>query len=774
MTAGEIEAELQKILQSAAFQNAPRHSRFLSFVVRKALSGQSDQIKEYVIGLEVFDRPQDYDPGSDPIVRAEARRLRARLADYYREAGLHDLIQIDLPKGGYAPIFSRRNGRSTGASLSGAMLRHVPQISNRHWPWKWVLAVVALAAIAGATIYWQVRKSRAVPLAATDSVVLADFTNSTGDAVFNGTLQQALTLQLAKSPLLNVLSPARMRETLAQMGRPADSPVTRDDAREICQRTGGKLVLEGSIDRLGSEYVVGLRALNCSTGEQVAGDQERAPRKEKVLDALASAAAKMRGRLGESLASVQSTPIQAGTTTTSLEALKFYTDGVNAQNSGTDASSIPFFNRAIELDPDFAMAYAARGMVYRDMGEEGLSNENFTKAFELRSHTTEVEGFRISAFYYSYVTGELLKANEYYQIWADRYPNDAVPHANWAINCNALGEYDKAVKESVDAIRIEPGEGPPYGNLVGFYTAVKQLNKARETYELALTRKLDGIALRGNRYGVAFLEKDSATMESLMKWASDKPGVNDLFLSLQSDTEAFYGHLQQARDTSNRAVQSAMRNGQKESAALRLLDSALREVEFGNSEVARQQANRALFLVPTPSVQILAAVILARAGDAATARKLADGLEKRYPLNTPFNGYWLPTIRAAIDLSGKAPANAVEVLEAASPYELGQPDPTVGLGGLLYPPYLRGQTYLQLGKGLQAAAEFQKLIDNWGVLQNAPLGALARLQLGRAQAMAGDTAAARKSYRDFLGLWKDADPDVPVLQQAKAEYSKLP
>ena len=613
-----------------------------------------------------------------------------------------------------------------------------------------------------------------MPLAATDSVVLADFTNSTGDAVFNGTLQQALTLQLAKSPLLNVLSPARMRETLAQMGRPADSPVTRDDAREICQRTGGKLVLEGSIDRLGSEYVVGLRALNCSTGEQVAGDQERAPRKEKVLDALASAAAKMRGRLGESLASVQSTPIQAGTTTTSLEALKFYTDGVNAQNSGTDASSIPFFNRAIELDPDFAMAYAARGMVYRDMGEEGLSNENFTKAFELRSHTTEVEGFRIAAFYYSYVTGELLKANEYYQIWADRYPNDAVPHANWAINCNALGEYDKAVKESVDAIRIEPGEGPPYGNLVGFYTAVKELDKARETYELALTRKLDGIALRGNRYGVAFLEKDSATMESLMKWASDKPGVNDLFLSLQSDTEAFYGHLQQARDTSNRAVQSAMRNGQKESAALRLLDSALREVEFGNSEVAKQQANRALFLAPTPSVQILAAVILARAGDAATARKLADGLEKRYPLNTPFNGYWLPTIRAAIDLSGKAPANAVEVLEAASPYELGQPDPTVGLGGLLYPPYLRGQAYLQLGKGLQAAAEFQKLIDNWGVLQNAPLGALARLQLGRAQAMAGDTAAARKSYRDFLGLWKDADPDVPVLQQAKAEYLKLP
>ncbi len=771
----EVLAALQRILSSPDFANAARSRDFLQFVVAKTVAGEGDTIKEYLIGAEAFGRPSDYDPRNDPIVRVEAGRLRSRLADYYSGSGANDLIRIDLPKGSYVPVFSRRNGQVSAPSLStaephalvdtaAAPLFAGAKTMPRRRQWPWVLAVAALAAILCTTIYLQIRKKRAVPLTSRDSIVLADFTNSTGEAVFDGTLQQALILQLSKSPFIEVLSPARVRETLTQMGRPANSPVTREVAREICQRTADKLVLQGSIDRLGTEYVVGLRALNCATGEQVAGDQERAARKEKVLDALAGAAGGMRGRLGESLATVQSKWVQPGTSTPSLEALKFYSDGIDAQNSGTDASSIPFFNRAIELDPNFAVAYAALGMVYRDMGEEGLSNQNFTKAFELRSSSSEVESFRISAFYYSYVTGELLKANEYYQLWADRYPNDAVPHANWAINCNALGEYDKAIKESLEALRIEPGVGPALGNLVGFYTSVKRLDKAKETYDLALSRKLDGIAVRGNRYGVAFLEKDNATMESLLKWAADKPGVNDLFLSLQADTDAFYGHLQQARNGSDRATESALRNGLKESAALRLLDSALREVEFGNPELARSQANRALSLAPTPSVQILAAVILARSGDTATARKLLSSLEKRYPLNTPFNGYWLPTIHAAIFLASKAPADAVEALEAASPYELGQPDPTVGVGGLLYPVYLRGQAYLKLGKGAQAAAEFQKVLDAWGIVQNAPFGALARLGMGRAQAMMGDNTAARTSYNDFFVLWKDADPDIPVLR----------
>lgn len=779
----EIEAALLRILSSPDFANATRSRRFLDFVVGKTLAGEGETIKEYLIGAEAFGRPADYDPRNDPIVRVEAGRLRSRLADYYKSVGTQDPIQIDLPKGSYVPVFSRRNGRITAFGLSasepqgGTVAATVPlsdsQTTRRHRSWMWMLAALALAIAVGTTIAFQLRKAHRQPLSSADTLVLADFNNKTGDAVFDGTLQQALILELTKSPSLNILSPTRAHETLAQMGRPATAAVTREAAREICQRTARKLVLEGSIDRLGSEYVVGLQALNCSTGEQVAGDQERALRKEKVLDSLARAVARMRGGLGESLSAVQSKWIQPSTSTPSLEALKFYSDGIDTQNSGTDASSIPLFKHAIEFDSNFASAYSALGMVYRDMGEEALANQNFTKAFELRSGASEVEAFRISAFYYSYVTGELLKANEYYQLWADRYPNDAVPHANWAINCNALGEYDKAVKETVDAIRIEPGLGPALGNLIGFYTAVKRLDRARETYDLALSRQLDGIAVRGNRYGVAFLEKDTATMESLLKWASDKPGVNDLFLSLQADTDAFYGHLQRARDGSNQAAQAALRNGQKESAALRLLDAALREVEFGYPEVARTHAHHALALAPSPSVQILAAVILARSGDTGSARKLASSLEKQYPLNTPFNGYWLPAIRAAIHLSGKSPAGALEVLEAASPYELGQPDPTVGLGGLLYPAYLRGLAYLQLRQGAQAAAEFQKLTDEWGILQNAPLGALARLELGRARAMTGDPSAARKSYNDFLTLWNDADPDIPILQQARAEYARL-
>ncbi len=299
-----------------------------------------------------------------------------------------------------------------------------------------------------------------------------------------------------------------------------------------------------------------------------------------------------------------------------------------------------------------------------------------------------------------------------------------------------------------------------------------QLAKARETYERGLAKNLDGIALRGNRYGVAFLENDPDTMKSLMKWASDHR-ADDLFLSLQSDTEAFYGRLHKAREYSDQASQAAERDGQKESGALRLLAAALREVEFGNPELAKTESTRDLAQAPTSSVQILAAVILSRSGDEMTAAKLAEDLKTRHPLNTPFNSYWLPTIRSAIELFDNAPADAVQTLEEALPYELGQPDPAVGLGGLLYPAYIRGQAYLQMGEGAKAGAEFQKLVDQWGVVQNSPLGALAHLGVARARALSGDNAAAKTAYQDFLTLWKDADPDIPILKQAKAEYAKL-
>jgi eukaryotic-like serine/threonine-protein kinase len=627
----KIDAALRKILNSPEFVQAIRSSRFLEFVVSKTLSGQGGTIKEYLIGTEAFDRPAGYDPRNDPIVRVEAGRLRSRLADYYRGTGSQDLIQIDLPKGSYAPTFTRRDN---GAAKPGSVESVTPTAPNSAsvrlsaWQtksrWKWAITIVVLAATAAVTFYYWKQHVRL--------------------------------------------------------------------------------------------YSAG---------------------------------------------------------TTSAVALGFYNDGLDVQNTRGDADSITYFNRAIELDPKFALAYAALGMVYRDMGEQEKADANLTKAFQLRSDRAGAEDFRISAFYYSIVTGELQKANEYYQVWSERYPHDAVPRSNWAMNCNALGEYDKAVKETVEALQIGPPGAPAYGNLVGYYTSLKQLAKARETYAQGLAQKLDGAALRGNRYGVAFLDKDQATMDSLMKWAADQPGVNDLFLSLQSDTETFYGRLHKAREYSNRAVQAAERDGQKESAALHLLDAALREVELGNPELAKSESTQALAWAPTPNVQILAAVILARAGDTLTAAKLADRLQEQHRLNTVLNGYWLPTIRGAIDLSSNHPAEALQTLEGALPYELGQPDPSVGVGGLLYPAYIRGQAYLQLGKGAPAATEFQKLVDQWGVMQNSLLGALAHLGVARAYALLGDTAKAKVAYQNFFAIWREADVDIPILVQAKSEYAKL-
>jgi tetratricopeptide (TPR) repeat protein len=807
----KIESEVRKILQSSLFRTAPRHSRFLRFVIDRSLAGEN--IKEYVIGHEVYDRPASYDPRIDSIVRVEAGRLRSKLTDYYLSEGSSDPIRIELPKGTYVPRFflveinalpaavalvadSPRSGLAEGSDAPAIVRQEVPFTSEslpgesplppqqnlspgtfvakrqqRQRRLTWFLAALALAALSTATIFYRLRRTSSAAPSSHQIAVLADLSNSAGDAVFNEPLQQAMILQFANSPL-RILPPAKVNETLAQMGLPANSPVTTGVARELCQRTGSKLVLEGSLSRLDNEYVVGFRALNCLSGEELAGDQERVAQKTKVLDALAKAMRATRARLGESLASLPSKPVQAATTK-SLEALMWYSDGIDAQNANGDEDALKYLNQAIEHDPNFASAYTARGLLYRDMNEGGKSTQDLTKAFQLRSGTSELEQFRISAFYYTFVTGELDRANDVYQLWIARYPNDAVPHYNWALNCNALGEYRKAISETLEGLRIEPTSGPALGNLVGYYASGKQLDRARDTYNHAVSLKLDGAALRGNRYGVAFLDRDAATMENLINWASDKPGFNDLFLSLQSDTDAFYGCLQRARDDSERAAQSAIRNGDKESAAEHLLDAALRESEFGNLHLARTDVARALALATGPNIRILAAVILARSGDATTSRKLLDALKKEYPLSAAFNKYWLPTINAALQLSAKRPTEAVNELNVAIPYELGQPDPTVGVGGLLYPAYLRGQAYLQLREGAKAATEFQKLVDEWGIVQNAPLGVLARLELARAEALMGDKAAARKSYEQLVTLWKGADPDLSKLKEIQVEYATL-
>jgi tetratricopeptide (TPR) repeat protein len=636
--------------------------------------------------------------------------------------------------------------------------------------WKILLpaAIVLIAALVGGGLYLRSRSTTA--LTEKDTIVLADFENATGDPVFDGTLKQALAVDLEQSPFLNILSDRRVAETLKLMGRTSNERVTHDVAKELCLRTGSKAVLAGSISSLGSQYVLSLDAVACSTGDSLAKERAEAGSKEGVLKALDTAAHALRSRLGESLASVQKFDVPVEATTPSLEALKAYSMGITTQRSKGDAEAIPFLKRALELDPNFAIAYTALGVAYSNLGQASAASENAKKGYELRERVSEREKYRISAFYYQYVTGELEKAGQAYELWAKSYSRDMVPHGNLGVMFSTLGQYDKALSQYQEGQRLEPTLFG-YSNIAGTYLNLERPDDAKKLIEQAQANKLDGLVFRITLYGLAFLRGDGAEMERQLAWAAGRPGEEDQMLSIQSDSEAFYGRIVAARDFSRRAVDSAVRSDSKETAALWQVNAALREAEFGNTAQAKQGVATALALAPGRDVRVLSAMTLARAGDSGRAKLLADELEKSNPLNTVLKVYWLPTIRAAIDLNAGNTAQALVSLEAAAPYDLGSPPPTAS--GTLYPPYMRGQAYLAAHNGSAATLEFQKLLDHRGIVVNFPLGALAHLGLARAYALSGDTAKAKTAYQDFLTLWKNADPDIPILKEAKSEYAKL-
>jgi tetratricopeptide (TPR) repeat protein len=551
------------------------------------------------------------------------------------------------------------------------------------------------------------------------------------------------------------------------MGRPSTERITRDVARELCIRTGSKAIVLGSISNLGGQYVIGLNTVGCSSGDTLATEQEESATKENVLKALGTAASALRGQLGESLASVQKFDVPVEATTPSLEALKAYSMGITTGRTKGDAEAIPFMKRAIELDPNFAMAYVGLGVEYANMGQASLASENTKKAYDLRDRVSDRERYRISAFYYQYVTGEVEKATEAYELWAKTYPRDLVPHTNLGYIYSSLGQYDKAAVETEESQRLEPSL-TGYGNLANIYINLNRLDDARTLLQQAQANKLDGLVIRSDLYGLAFLRGDTPEMERQIAWGAGRPGEEDAMLSTQSDTEAYYGRLSRARDFSRRAVDAAVRTDSKETGALWQANAALREAEFGNAATAKQRVDAALVLAPGRDVKMLAAMTLARTGDTARATAMVEQLKKSEATNTMMKIYWLPTIKAAIDLNSN-PSQAVIDLEAAAPYELGGPLPINGL----YPVYVRGQAYLAARNGPAAAAEFQKILDHSGIVLNLPLGALAHLQLGRAYALSGDPAKARSAYQDFFNVWKDADPDVPILKEARAEYAKL-
>jgi len=630
-----------------------------------------------------------------------------------------------------------------------------------------IIVFSAIAILVAAAISYFHRPPK---LTEKDSIVLADFTNTTGDAVFDDALKQGLAVELGQSPFLNVLSDTKASETLRMMGRPANERVTAGVGRELCLRTGSKALLAGAISNLGSHYLVDVNAVACSTGETLAKEQFEATGKEDVLKALSRAASHLRAKLGESLPSVQKfdTPIEA--TTTSLEALKNYSMSAKVISEQGDAPGIPFLKRAIELDPNFPMAYAALAARYSNLNEPSLAFEYATRAYELRDRVTEREKLRISAYYFR-VTGELERQAQVLELWMANYPRDFAPHVSLGANFVFMGQDEKALAELQEALQLAPGDPYVCQSLGEVYLALDRLDAAKAILNQAQTRKLNSAELHWTIYYLAFLQRDFAQMEQQVAWAAGKPGTEDILLSAQSDTEAYYGRLSSAREFSRRAVDSAVRADAKEAAALWQVTAALREAEFGETAEAKNEVREALAMAPGRNVKVFAALALARAGETAEAKAMANELEKNYSSNTVLKVYRLPTVNAAIALRKGNPSQALDLLEIVKPYELGQPTPSPL--GTLYPPYLRGQAYLLLHNGAAAAAEFQKLLDHPGIALNFPLGALARLQLAKAYAVASDTPKARSAYQDFLSLWKNADPDIPILKKARAEYVKL-
>ena len=615
--------------------------------------------------------------------------------------------------------------------------------------------------------------SQASKLNEKDAVVLADFANSTGDPVFDNTLKQGLSISLRQSPFLNILSDSRVAATLTMMTRPPNTQLTNDVAREVCQRAHAKAYIGGSISALGKEYVVGLKAASCETGDVLAEEQATADRKEEVLSALGKTATKLREKLGESLASVTkyNQPL-AEATTSSLEALQQYSEGGRAAREEGDAAAIPYTKRAIELDPNFAIAYAGLGGDYSNLNQASLARENFQKAYELRDRVTQRERFLIEASYFSYVTGEINKAIQTYTEWARTYSADYGPHSELGDNYNFLGQYEKAAEETNASLRLEPDDAIAYGNLADDYLALDRTKDAKAALDEAGKRNLDSEFLHLNRYHLAFLENDLPAMQEQSLWARGKPAAEHGQLSDDSDTEAYYGRLRKARELTRQAVESAKRNAGTDTAALWQVNEALREAEFGNTALARKAVADTMALSSKPDVELLAALALARSGDTVKSSALADKVAAEFDRDTMIQAYWLPTIRAAIAIDRGDAQKAIELLRTASEYELGEPVQWPS-HGTLYPVYVRGDAYLRAGDGVRAVTEFQKMIDHRGIVANLPLGALARLQLGRAYKLAGDAGKAREAYAAFLVVWLQADSDIPILKQAKAEYAKL-
>ena len=716
----------------------------------------SSGLQKIILHCLEKDREQRYE--SAVLIRVDLEQLRVEQSSWSHDTrpavGLAPVAAIGDSETDWRPI---KAGTDSGRA-------------RKRFAWAWPATgwgAIAIVLLIGAFAYMQSR--RAHSFTSQDKVVVADFTNTTDDTIFDGTLRQALATDLGQTPFMYVVSDRAISTALKQMSKPVNERMSREVAREVCLRTNSRAYVAGSISQEGQQYHVELEALNCESNASIASAKAQASRRDDVIAAVGSAGQQLRRELGESLPSIQqhNKPLVEATTS-SLEALQAFTHGQIVRQQQGDEAGLQYLTKAIELDPNFAQAYVVLGTIYQNLAQIGLSNEAYTNAYQLRNRVDQREHYLIESTYFESVTGEAVKARQTAENWIRDFPGDSIPRLRLARQYENIGQYDKAALQFREAMRLDPDSSAPYSGLMMAYMQLSKMDEAKATYEAAKAHQIGSEYLSRARFYIAFIERDEPTMQALLNAGKGKPGYEDRLGVEAAVAAAYFGRIAESERMFAQVIAVANSMNARESAAEHNAGLAFIEAEVGNTNSGRAYAAKALAISPNRSVKERSTMALARSGDNERAEQLANDLDSQYSVSTIMLGYTLPCIRAMIEVNRNNPSKAIELLNAALPYELAMQS-----FANVQPAYIRGLAYLEAGDGSKAAAEFRKLIDNPGVVTSSITGALAHLQLARAEKLSGNTEQARTAYQDFLALWKNADTNLPVLKQAKAEYASL-